>query len=167
MSYRHFEASVDARPDRILPRSTPSTLRLVSLPAAVPREHAETWSHLDLSLRWHERLHAFVVADGAVFVLIDTNSDKREIEMRIYVKARDETWSLVVELDDVGDPGMAPVEMPGYTYGRSQPGGAVTISYRNEMRSVRADSLGWWAFFDMSASGTDDGWDGATPLQVD
>ena len=120
-----------------------------------------------MALRWHERLHAFVVADGAVFVLIDANSDGREIEMRIYVNAPDETWALVVELDDVGDPGMAPVEMPGYAYGRSQPGGAVTISCRDEMRSVRADSLGWWAFFDTSASGTDDGWDGPTPLQVD
>jgi len=45
-----------------------------------------------LALRWHERLHAFVVADGAVFVLIDANSDGREIEMRIYVNAPDEAW---------------------------------------------------------------------------
>jgi hypothetical protein len=139
----------------------------VTVPSAVPREHVETWSKLDVSLRWHERLHAFAVADGAVFVLIDTNGDGREIEMRIYAERPDETWALVVELDDVGDPGMATVEMPGYAYGRAQPRGTVTISYRNEMRSVRADSLGWWAFFDMSASDTDQGWDWPTPQRVD
>lgn len=89
----------------------------------------------------------------------DTNGERREIEMRTYVQRPDETWALVLELDDVGIPGMVAVEMPGYAYGRTQPSGTVTISYRNEMRSVRADSLAWWAFFDRSASDTDQGWD--------
>jgi hypothetical protein len=74
----------------------------VTVPHAVPREHAECWSKLEVSLRWHERLHAFVVGEGAVFVLVDTNSDGREIELRIYVKASDETRALAVELDDAG-----------------------------------------------------------------
>jgi hypothetical protein len=42
----------------------------------------------------------------------------------------------------------------------------VTISYRNEMHEVRADSLGWWAFFGVSASDTDEGWDWPFPLRV-
>jgi hypothetical protein len=45
---------------------------------------------LDVSLRWHERLNAFIVADGAAFVFIDTNSDGREIEMRSTPKGRTE-----------------------------------------------------------------------------
>ncbi len=133
----------------------------------MPDEHAELWSTLGVSLSWHERLHAFVVTDGAVFAFIDTNSDGREIEMRIYVKTPGNTWALVVELDDVGDPGMDPVEMPGYAYGRTQPGGTVTISHRDELRSVQADSLGWWAFFDTSASDAGPGWDCPTPLRVE
>ncbi|HEY8301329.1 MAG TPA: hypothetical protein VIG48_05495 [Jatrophihabitans sp.] len=119
----------------------------------MPREHIETWSALDLALRWHERLHAFIVAGEFVVALIETNSDEREIEMRIFAQAPDGSWATVLELDDVGDSGMAPVEMPGYAFGRSRPGGTVTISYRDASHSVPVDSLGWWAFFDTSDRG--------------
>ncbi len=138
----------------------------MTVPPAVPREHAAAWSELDLPLRWHERLHAFVVGEGAVFVLIDTNSDGREIELRIYVRAPDGAWVVALELDDVGDPGTTPVELPGYAYGRAQPSSSVTISYRDEMRSVPTDSLGWWAFFAISAFDADGSWDWATPQRV-
>lgn len=59
-------------------------------------------------------MHAFVVTGDTVSVLIDANSDGREIELKIYRRRLDVEWASVCEIDDIANPGMAPVEMSGY-----------------------------------------------------
>jgi hypothetical protein len=128
-------------------------------PPEVAAEDRATWRSLGLNFKWHEQLHALIVTGDVAFVLVDTNSDGREIELDIHRRTPDGDWALVYEMDDVGDPGMAPVEQPGFAYGRSQ-AATVTISYRDAQHEVRVNSLGWWAFFDLPNT-----WD--VPIRVD